>query len=190
MLLLLIGCDDIPDAFDMSMSAMDGGDKTVVFHGCHGGYTHGYLFCRFTDGAMPTQSLRLTFPKVNCSRKSCIEYRFFRKDGTPGVVAGVPKGETEARIALSDIVGTEGPMGHEENGEYLVQVRVWFYDKHKTEHHMMGEGLVRILILTPGYIPLGCASPEMGWITEIKAGCGLQVEHSTTYRSAICGRPC
>lgn len=187
---VLVACDDIPQSFDTSKAAIDGNDKSVIFHGCHEGYKNGYLFCRIREGASPkvSQDIQILFPPVKCSRDNCFEFRFFRKDGSPGPVQGVPQGNRVARVAIADIVGTEEPITMNEDGEYLVQVRGWFYDKTKHEHFMMGEGVVRVFVIREEYEPLGCNSPERGWRTNVGKDC--YIETSTRYRTAICGVGC
>jgi hypothetical protein len=178
----MVACNE-PDSFDLSMTALEGGDVTALFSGCGGSFRQGYLFCRYHEGAVPQNPIVIHVPKVDCKRDNCIEYRFFRKDGSVGYSAGIPAKQTRSEVPISAITGAER-QGMEHDGEYIVQVRVWFLDRHGYEHHMIGEGLVRIFIVREGYVVMGCQSPERGWAEKI-GDCSL--EHSTGYRTALCG---
>lgn len=183
-LLGVFGCDEHPEAFDLSMSAEKGGDITAVLGGCGGTFRSGYLFCRLREGALPTDKIVLKFPKIDCKRENCIEFRFFRKDGSVGHTQGIKARQTQAVVPLHKIVGTEQPLSMDEDGEYLLQVRAWFLDNAGYEHNMIGEGLIRVFIVREGYVVIGCNSPERGW--EERVG-SCFIEHSTGYRTAVCG---
>jgi len=182
---LSLGVSDCSTLIDPAMSAAKGNDPTVVLRGCGNNIQDiGYVFCRVSDRSSGDQHITLIVPKVSCSRSSCAEFQVWLKDGTPGFSGGIPKGETDYELSLTDIINHGGEINLSDDGEYLVTVRL-FFNVDGNEMTTVSKGYVRLVVLTEGYSAAGCSSPHRVWKHKISNKCYL--ETTTGYRSAICG---
>ena len=180
-LVIIVSCA-IP--LDSGMSAIDGRDFTIGIVGC-GETGASHILCRVTEGGGTGEVIRLIFPPLDCSRASCVEFQFWRKDNSPGYAGSVKKGQTEALIRVSDIVGHADRILSSDDGEYSVSARGYFTNDGQ-EFSALGDGFVRLLVLSPGYKRLSCGDPNSAWSVEIKKGC--TIEYSSRFRSTLCGK--
>lgn len=183
--LALSACDEIPKTLDLSVSAAEGNDVTSILSGCNEGFHDGYLFCRMKEGADQTAIIRLHLPKLNCDRDDCVVFQFLRLDGSYGYRGGIPKGKTDAEIPLSKITGSEQGISMNEDGEYGINVAVYFKDADGVERSFRSDGLIRVKVLGAKYQRLGCNDPMTGWDRSLSKQC--RAEYSTASRSALCG---
>jgi len=179
---VLASCTSFP--VDSRMSALDGGDATVTL--CGGGRCgSGYLFYRATSGTSASQKIAIYVPRVDCERDACVKVQSFRKDGTPGWGAGVPKGEDYIMVSVGEISGEIEKLTEASDGEYLIKSAVYYSVPDKGEQVMIGDGHLRVKIMANGYEPLGCNDPEAAFVVEVSKKCAAVV--STGYRAALCG---
>ena len=187
--LLCIGvsrCSHFP--FDQSVSAADGNDYTVILSGYGTTSQKGYLFIQLKDAASIEYPVTLHFPPVQCDRASCIEYRFYRLDGSDGVTGGVIKGKESIDIPLSQIVGHTGSANSNDEGEYGLSTRVYFKLADGSETSVKGNGFIRLNILAQDYHAVGCDDPSVAWHLKLAKNCIAQF--TTKYRTALCGTGC
>lgn len=175
-------CASIP--VDSSAMAATAGDKTIVFEGADSVSTKGYLFIQKTAGTLPIENITLIVPPTNCKRANCVEYQFFRKDGTPGFGGGIPVGVTQAQVKLSDIVGhTDAVTEANDDAEYSAIVRFYYVGNDGTEYSVLQNGFIRVNVLAVGYTALPCNSPQAAWTVAVGP---LKALYSTAGRSALC----
>lgn len=165
--------------------AAEHGAATVSLEGC-GNHRKdiGYVFCQVTNNASPVGGLILNVPIVECDRDSCVEWQLWRLDGSPGASGAIPKGEGRVTIPFAQIVSHDSPYTEEDEGEYLITVRV-FYVEHDVEQGLLGHGFIRLNVLAEGYENLGCDAPQKAWDHKLDKKCRIQT--TTGYRTAICG---
>lgn len=173
-----------PRIFDLSVSAAEGNDVTVVLSGCGEGFHDGYLFCRVVEGLPADQIITINIPKVDCERDNCALLQFFTPEGQLGFAGGFKRGENEQKVPLSKIIDSE-KISKEHDNEYRFRLDIRFKDADGYEHVIETKGLVRVWIKKEGYTSLACDDPETGWKGEMKKGCSA--EWSTAGRTALCG---
>lgn len=184
MLVLILGCS-IP--IDPGMSAFSGGEPTIIFEGCNRKLSKGYLFCETQQASNPTLSkIKLIVPVVSCNSDHCIEYRFIKPDGNFSAQGAIPKGVGEISLPLSAIVGSDSLLSGSEEGEYLLQMRV-FFEIGKTQETEVIFGYLRLKIWDQHYAPMGCGSPYKAMTTVISKNC--EAQYSSKLRLALCGCP-
>lgn len=173
---------------DQSASAAEAHDDTVQLQGAGKVSQKGYLFFQKKEGTPLTDTVTLIVPKNTCKRDSCARYQFFRKDGSPGVGAGIPRGQSKATILLSDLVGHDGPSVPEDDGEYSGIIQLFYIAGDGEEYSMLLNGFVRLNVLSKGYDPVGCNDPSVAW--RVRAGDNCEAQFTTAGRSAACGTGC
>jgi hypothetical protein len=183
-----VGCDEIPKAVDLQMSAEEAGDLTAVMEGCSQGVQDGYLFCRVYQMTDPVGSITIHLPKVDCDRDSCFDFLFLDKDGNDAFQVGVPKGQKSFSVSIAQILGSTEPYLSSQTGTYRVLVRGLWKDKDGYQHMMRTEGVFSLLVLPTGYTRLACDDPDTGWAHSVRPGC--EVEYSTAFRTRACGDGC
>lgn len=179
-------CSHIPT--DSSAQAAQSGDDTIQLQGLGAASQRGYLFVEKTLGTDAVDAMALIVPGVDCSEASCVRFQFFRKDGTPGMGGGIPKGQTLFGFKLSDLLGHPGPVAQSDDGEYSGSVQVLFKGADGLEHQAFYNGFVRLLVLQPGYSPVGCGDPAVAW--HVSAAKNCDVQFTTAGRSMACGKGC
>lgn len=179
-------CSSIPT--DTSAIAVEGNDQTIILQAPGGQSQKGYLFLQQNEGTLPSDVISLIVPKVTCKRDSCVRFKFFRKDGSAGFTAGIPKGDTRFNIKLSDIVGHSDGVSAQDEGEYSAVVQIYFLKDDGFEYSMLQNGFVRLNVLSKGYAPVGCNDPSVAWISRVKDQC--EAQFTTAGRSAVCGSGC
>lgn len=183
--IIICGCNEFPDAIDLSLNAEEGKDITAIFEGCGEGARNGYLFCRIAEGTQPSRSISLHFPQVKCKRDSCIEFQFMSLDGSLGYGGGILNGETSVDIPISKIIDDENEIKDIHDGEYRVLIKLWWMNKQDEEFVMRTSGIFRLFVVSDGYSELVCNDPEKGWGAKITKKCFAQF--STGFRTALCG---
>lgn len=179
-------CTQIP--FDRSVSAQEGNDYVVILSGFGNKSTKGYLFAQANEKATTQGVLTLTFPVVTCKRDSCVRFQFFRKDGSAGYAGALPQGQWSANLKLSDVVGHTDPVVSTDEGEYRVVAQVYYVGTDGTEYSMIGNGFVRLNVLSELYRPVACNDPNIAW--KVKTGDNCEAQYTTVFRSALCGGVC
>lgn len=179
-------CASFP--FDQAVSAADGNDYTVIMSGYGTKSQKGYLFVQLKDTASIDLPVTLYFPPIQCDRESCIEYRFFRLDGSDGVTGGIPKGKESIEIPLNQILGHEGQANPNDDGEYGLSTRVYFKLADGRETSIKGNGFIRVNILGQDYHAIGCNDPNVAWHLKLSKNC--EAQFTTRYRTALCGTDC
>jgi hypothetical protein len=129
----------------------------------------------------------ISMPALNCKRESCAGFTVVRKDGTLAPLGGIPKGETELRFNVQDIIGHNAPLSMRDGGPYRILSEA-YYQKNNEEFKVLGKGIVYLLILKPGYVPLGCENPDAAWSLELGDNC--EAQYSTKMRTGLCGEGC
>lgn len=177
-------CQTIP--YDKAMSAMDGNAATVILCGLGEKCRKGMLFTQKRAGTLLKDEIRLVTGVLDCDLDSCVRFQLWRLDGSQGFSGAIPKGESEAKFTLAQVVGDE----QEEllpihNGEYLIKVKFIFKDADGNEMSTFGFGFIRVNVLNASYQAMGCDDPAVAWSVSPLEGCDVQ--HSTRYRTALCG---
>jgi len=183
MLLALVGCKEIPDALDLSLSAEEGKDATAIFEGC-GVKTDGYLFCRVWEESSTDREIKIHLPKVECDRDNCVEIQIINLDGSPGMGVGVPKGSTEASFKLSQMLNSD-EVDRSHDGEYRVLARTYFKGPDGIQRQSRFSGAFRLWVLKKNYQRVVCNDPERGWTKDLNKNC--TAEYTTSMRAALCG---
>jgi hypothetical protein len=179
-------CAQIP--IDRSVSAAEGNDYVVVLSGYGNKSTKGYLFAQTNEKASTDGVLTITFPKVSCKRDSCVRFQFFRKDGSSGYAGALKSGETSTTFKLSDIVGHTDPVVPTDEGEYRIVSQVFYLGTDGTEYSMIGNGFVRVNVLSELYRPVACDDPNIAWKVQTVDKC--EAQFTSVFRSALCGGGC
>lgn len=180
--LFVASCTSLP--IDPSASAAGSNDATLYLMGC--GVVPqdvGFLPCRRTAGSLSLGSVTMIVPRGTCSRDACGEYTVYGLDGSPVTSGGIPKGNDRAEIKIADIVKSE-TITDDDDGEYPVVMDL-YYDIGGHEQKITAVGFFRLVVMSPGYRPLGCGSPHIAWEIEIDREKRLEV--TSSYRSAVCG---
>lgn len=180
-LLVMVGCKEIPEKIDLSLSAEEGKDITAIFEGC-GKKTDGYMFCRLAEGSSADRNIIVHLPKVHCTRNNCVELQFIQRDGSLGYGVGIP--EDEVSIPISKIIDSE-TVEKIHDGEYRVLARIWYIGSDEIERQVRFSGAIRLWVVKKEYQQLVCNDPERGWKKNIGGGCSA--EYSTQMRTALCG---
>lgn len=177
-------------AVDAAPAASEVQDLTVIFQGCGRRPTDGYLFCKLQEGASIDQNkIRIYSPLLTCNRKSCVEFKFLKRDGTEGYAGSIVRDSAYVDVNLSDIVGRPGTILKEQAGEYQIMIRLWWIDPtNQVEKTSRADGLVRIWIADSKAQFLACEDPQVGWQLPISTYCRADI--STGYRVAMCGQDC
>lgn len=179
-------CANIP--MDRSVSAAEGNDYVVVLSGAGQHSTKGYLFAQVNEKTAVNGVYTLTFPATSCTRDSCIRYQFFRKDGSAGYAGAIPKGQTLAQVRLSDIVGHDGQVMRSDDGEYTLVAQVFYQGADGQEYSMIGNGFIRVNVLSELYRPVACGDPNIAW--KVKTPDNCEAQYTTVFRSTVCGEAC
>ena len=169
------------------LSAVQANDLSLIFSGCSDSHRDGLILCRSSEGATPSTVITVTMPDFDCDRESCTSLSVIRKDGTIHPLKSFPEGETTAHFTLADVIGSNNPMFPSVAGPYRI-VSESFYEQDGQEWKIQGVGIIYLLVLKPGYMTLGCGSPNMAWREDLGDNC--KAEFSTKMRSAICGEKC
>ncbi len=180
------GCTGFP--IDTAMAADVGGEPTVMIDGCGSRIQKGLLGIQLMEGARPNCELRFLAPPVKCDRDSCAGFQFRRADGTAGFGLGVPKGKTEVRFKLSDVLEHDRPLTLEDESVLLVHAGYYYKNQDGLEELARTKGHLHLIVLKEGYKPMPCGAPEVAWSFEVGKGCEAQV--STAGRTALCGAGC
>lgn len=184
-LVSLLGCSNKkPEVIDLSPSAFESGDWTMVFRGCSQGPKQGYLFCRVWEDNRADYLIDLTFPSVDCIRENCIEILVLGTSGEPVFQIGLPKGENKTLLPLTDMISSNIFQGIHD-GEYRVIAKIWYTDGEGREFMGQMKGVIRLLVLNAAYNGLACDDPDRGWVAEVTSTC--RAEFSTEMRSTLCG---
>lgn len=182
-LVLIGGCQEIrPD--QSALSASDAGDYTLTLTGCRTRLMdNGGLFCRVSAESDPKRIwFRVQLAPLNCKRESCAEVVAFDKSGTLIALGGIPKGHAHLDFPLSKLVQSPDAIRSTDSGEYEIRARVLF-ELPDGEHSASGSGIIRLIVLKPGYVPLGCNGPSVAFEKSID---DVRVQYSTKFRSTIC----
>lgn len=171
---------------DKAVSAVDGNDYTIVLGGFGQTASKGYLFAQLREGQDGTGLLSLYFPNTACKRESCVSYQVFHPDGSFGPSGSIPAGSVKDSLSLSGILGHEGPVTRDDEGEYGIKARVYLTGPDGIEYSAFAFGFLRLNVLRADYRPLACNDPARGWVSPINKEC--VAEFSTAMRSAVCGR--
>jgi hypothetical protein len=134
------------------------------------------------------KKIKVYVPKVACNREACAEIQFLNRDGSFGYATSIKREKNQASVELASILGNNNALSLDADGEYSVLTKVWFLDQDKIEHIMFSKGVVRVLVLAAKYQALACDDPQVGWNDPISDKCVVQ--HSTGYRTAVCGPGC
>lgn len=184
-LLVLSACSvRSPQSLDQAKPAADSRDYTVILEGCGQGPQAGYLFCRVTEGSLPTDEIKMYFPAVDCRRENCVDWQLIQPSGNYGARGSLPARATRVSIPLSKIIQDSKKVTVEHDDEYLVASRIWYLTDTDEEFSIKGYGVIRIRVLSENYTRLACGDPELAWIQKISSTC--QAHFSTQYRSALC----
>jgi hypothetical protein len=173
---------------DRSAYAAAAHDETVQLQGGGAASQKGYLFFQKKEGTPMTDTVTLIVPKNTCKRDSCARYQFFRKDGSQGFGAGIPRGENTAVIPLATIVGHDGVSAITDDGEYSAIVQLFYLGPDGNEYSTLMNGFVRLNVLSKGYDPVGCNDPSIAW--RVKAADNCEAQFTTAGRSVACGTGC
>lgn len=173
---------------DRSASAATSRDDTVQLQGGGKVSQKGYLFFQKKEGTPLTDAITLLVPNNTCKRDSCARYIFFRKDGSQGVSAGIPRGQTKAIVSLADLVGHSGPSVASDDGEYSTIIQLFYIGQDGEEYSVLMNGFVRLNVLSKGYDPVGCNDPAIAW--HVQAGDNCDAQFTTAGRSVSCGEGC
>lgn len=179
-------CTTFP--IDRAISAQGGNDYVAVLSGYGQASRKGYLFLQANERASVAQPITMTFPKVDCKRESCVRFQFFRKDGSAGYAGAVAKGQASVSFPLSAILGKETALDSTDEGEYSVISQVYFLAPDGQEYSMIGNGFVRVNVVSVNYRPLACNDPSVAW--KSPAGPNCEAQYSTGFRTAVCGKGC
>ena len=169
------------------LSAAAANDMTLIFSGCSENNRDGMILCRSSSGAGQTTEITIHMPKLNCDREVCAQLDIVRKDGTIHPLGAIPKGDTALVFKLSQVTGSTGPVTPGMGGPYRVLSEA-FYEHEGEEWRVLGVGIIYLLVLKPGYVPLGCGSPDMAWRLKLRKKC--EAQYSTKMRTALCGEGC
>ena len=169
------------------LSAVQANDLTVIFSGCSELHRDGLILCRSSVGAKPSTQITVTLPGLNCDRESCANFDVVRKDGTIHPLGGIPKGSTKLTFTLEDVLGSPEDISTASGGPYRVLSEAYFKDG-GAEYKVLGVGVVYLVVLEPGYVPLGCQSPDAAWTVDLGKDC--EAVYTTKYRSQLCGTGC
>lgn len=186
---LLMGvsnCGHFP--IDQAVSAEKGNDYVVVLSGYGQASTKGYLFLQANEKAETNKPITMTLPNVVCKTDSCAHYQFFRKDGSAGHAGSIKKGQSQISFPLSEIVGHTGLLAADDEGEYSVVVQVLYTGADGQEYSMLGNGFVRVNVLSEAYRPISCGDPSVAW--KVSAGVNCQAQFTSAFRTALCGKGC
>jgi hypothetical protein len=173
---------------DRSANAAEAGDQTVQLQGGGKLSQKGYLFFQKKEGTPLTDTVTLLVPKNTCKRDSCARYQFFRKDGSQGAGAGIPKGSNTATVTLAELVGHDGPSLVTDDGEYSAIVQLFYIGRDGEEYSVLMNGFVRLNVLSKGYDPVGCDDPAVAF--RLKVGDACQAQFTTAGRTVSCGTGC
>ncbi len=190
-ILLLVGMTTMGCAclnIDRAMAADDGGQPTLFLGGCGSAVQKGVLGIEIAEGATPDCELRFVVPAAKCDRDSCAHVQFWRTNGSPGFAAAVPKGETEVRFKLADVLESNAPITIEDEQVRLVRAGLYYTGPDGLEQVTRAKGHLHLIVLKEGYKPLPCGGPEVAWKVKLGPDCTGHV--STGYRSALCGEGC
>lgn len=180
---LAAGCVNIP--IDNAMAAERGNAATVVLCGLGEGCRKGMLFKQLNVGLGIGGTVTLKVPhKLNCDRDTCVRYQVFLPTGQHGIGGGIPKGESEVKLKLSDIVQSE-VVTPEMDDEWIIKIKIWFKDQDDQERSLFGWAFIRINVVSQEYEFLGCDDPAKAW--DVKLGKECSAQYTTGFRSALCG---
>lgn len=183
LLSLILGCVSIP--IDPGMSALSGGEPTVIFRGCNRKLSKGYLFCETKEASQPTLTqVEIIVPVVQCKKEACIEYRVIKPDGNVSLTGSILQGVSSVVAPLSSWLGHESPLADSDEGEYLLQMRV-FFEVGKDQVSESLFGFLRLKVWNEAYFPVPCNSPHHAYTTVINPQC--QIQYTSKLRAALCG---
>lgn len=187
LLLVFLGAGSCSSlVIDKAVSAVDGNDYTIILGGFGQIASKGYLFAQLREGQDGTGLVSLYFPATQCKRESCVSYQTFHPDGSYGPAGAIPAGSGKDSMPLSLLVGHDGPITRNDEGEYGVKARIFLTGPDGIEYSALAVGFIRLNVLRADYRPLACNDPARGWVNQVDKQC--TAEFSTAMRSAVCGR--
>lgn len=191
--LLAIGakCGTLP--MDHSVAAAPSNDQSIIFQGDNAVSQKGYLFIQKREGTPLLDRLSLIVPVTHCSKEmsSCARFQFFRKDGSPGVGGGIPKGEKSATILLSEIVGHTGNVTANDDGEYSAIIQFYYLGNDLENYSAVQNGFIRLNVLSADYAPIGCQDPAIAWRVQTAPPPNpCEAQFTTAGRAVACGKGC
>lgn len=186
LIFFLVGCGGKKDlVFDRSISAEQGRDLSLIFKGCGSDFERSYLFCDLQEFTIPLAEVSIFLPRVDCSRRSCVELRILRPDGSFAYSISISRGNYHVALPIEDIIGESNTIKRIHDGEYRVLAQVFFDDKEGVERSVRLEGLIRVWVRASNYQKMSCNSPHRAWANYLTTNC--EAEWSTSGRSALCG---
>jgi len=172
-------------AMDPAMAAAEGEDFTLILRESGGRPSNGYLFLRKWVGNTVNANLEIVTPRaLECDREYCGIFRVYGKDGTVVASQGFPRGADRLTIPFRQILNSDR-IAEESEGEYQVWGRIYFFDPSGNERSLIARGIIRIVVLRPGYVSLSCDDPHVAWSLAITPQCRAQ--YSTAGRAVLCG---
>lgn len=182
----LIACAKVP-VRDAELSALQGGDVTVLLEGCGSPLIVGYTYCRKYSGDASNESLAIVGPITNCKRDSCVEFKIFGPDGSLAYGDMIPKNRNRKLIPWSSLL-KRGTFEELDRGFWFVVMRVYWNDADGRENISVGEGEIRLRVINKKYLPLHEveADPNFAWAFRTLSGETVRI--TTGLRSYVSTR--
>jgi hypothetical protein len=186
LVLFLSGCGGKSKLiFDSSTTSERGRDLSLIFRGCDQGLSRGYLFCPLQDQTLIMKEIEIFLPRVDCSRRSCVDLQVLNPDGSFGYAISVARGNHSIVVPVKDIIQDSGTVRRLHDGEYRLLATVFYDDDEKIERSVRIEGVIRMWVRENRYRVLSCNSTQTAWRQKIDDQCFM--DWTTAGRSALCG---
>lgn len=159
-------CQDGRVKPDVSISAIEANDATVLIDGCGNQPAVGYTYCRVREGDPTTGTISVVVPPSVClSKTSCASLQvFFPTGGNLTLGVTVPAGQERVAIAWSDLVKRTNFL-KDDRGFWPVLLTWKWLDPNGVEQTTTAEGEIRMRVLGAGYLSLSAVtdSPDFAW---------------------------
>jgi hypothetical protein len=162
----LAGCAALP-YHDTGLPAFEAGDETALLMGCDSRAAVGHLFCRFPAGTIPTGSIVVVVPPVDCGAESCATVQIW--DATMRLVVDrtVQHGKTYIIVPLKSMLG-EAPLAKDARGFYPVLVKWGWRDPVSGQTMQAASiGEIRIRVHDADYTPLTFDPSTATWVWKV-----------------------
>lgn len=179
---ILTSCDSIK--IDEAMSAVEGRDKTALIESCGTQLIVGFTYCRVTEGSSANKSIVLVAPITNCSKDSCVFYKFFSPNGEIIFGGSFPKNSNKIQVKWSDLVKRE-TFSAGDRGYWGMIYEIYWNDSEGREMVTMSEGELRLRVVKEGYKPLHEVKddPNFTWFYNDQSG--VEVKMTTGARAYV-----
>jgi len=164
-------CSRLPKVLD-SQSAILGNDLTALMSCNQAQVSVGWLVCREIEGTSAESEYLFVHapPQVQCeNEKACVYFKIFFPDGRPTYEGNVKKGESYAKVPLSQIIDSN-TFDQTTRGVYAVSVSMNYLTSDGVERKTFADGYLIVHLVKKNYTSLleNPEAEEFAWTWSVK----------------------